>query len=194
MRQRIWVGGRLGTAYRFDGSSWRRERIPLTFSSEFTWSIGATSDGLRDFATVSALRLQTGQTQQYFFIRNDSVWNLVDSFYVGYDIFSPKFGAKYWFLPSGELYSIGYGFFRWTDETWQLFYLDNETATDMWGTRKEHLFLTVNNHLIHYNGQDFFRFEPIGDPTWTYYSVWCNENEVFVVTNDGLQTYILHGE
>jgi hypothetical protein len=194
-RESLWATGYLGSAYSFNGQSWKIENVPMDFDTyKYNWGITATSDGKNKYMIISAYLNSTGQSQHYFWMKRDTTWVLRDSFYVGFDNFTPRFGGKFFFLPSGELYSVGYAFFKWSVDSWENIYQRNITLTSVWGTRTDHLFICGSQAtILHFNGIDWHEYHNIGDPYWSYYGVWCDENEVFIVGNDGNKTYIIHG-
>ncbi|HMD14319.1 MAG TPA: hypothetical protein VKI62_06820, partial [Bacteroidota bacterium] len=48
--------------------------------------------------------------------------------------------------------------------------------------------------IYHWNGTDWIRFTQIEDPNKIFYGSWTNNVETFIVSNDGLKTYIIHGK
>jgi hypothetical protein len=63
------------------------------------------------------------------------------------------------------------------------------------GSSSDNIFAVGSNgRIFEWNGTDWKRFTEIEHPQITWYGVWTNNVETFIVGNDNLKTYILHGK
>lgn len=184
----VWAGGMKGTAFHYDGNSWLR-------------ADGDSVYGFRDLhlddsapLALAATFVQGSWTVRYLLHWTSNVWAVVDSFTEG--VTPATFGHLDIEEIGGKLYSVGRGVFVTDGDRWsQIYGGTSANLTAIHGTRKEHMFAVGSNGtVVHFNGQDWQRITIPGGFTFTLSGVWCTEDEVFVLGNDGSKTFVYHGK
>ena len=197
-KQNLWAGGLEGTLYHFNGSFWSLDTLPVFYSSRYVWGVLAMAslDPMKTVMSLTVLDQTNGFTTNIFLMRTKTSWQIIDSFKVDTSNLKPKWGhARFWTSPQEKLYSVGHGLFVYANNTWKKLYQGENALSGIGGTREKHMFVSgAYSTLLHYNGKDWYSYSPIADPTLGYSALWCSENEVFVLANDGYKTFIIHGK
>jgi hypothetical protein len=132
-------------------------------------------------------------TVHYLLKPESNTWVVVDSF-TEVSIASAKFGHEDIKVIGGTFYSAGFGVYKNYGSSWSKL-VETSTLYSISGTRNEHIFTSgTNKTLLHFNGIDWKQLDIAVDSTLPFFSVWCTEEEVFIVANDGRKTFIVHGK
>lgn len=196
----IWTCGIEGTLYHFDGTRWSRDSVIISIppdASFLLWDIKVKNSS-EAYMIGNAHQNSLARTIRYFFARQGSRWNVVDSFVVEPGKYEAMFGENgLWISPEGYLFSFGPHIFRWTGSSWRKVYETFDALRKMAGTSESNVFAVGDfGKILHYNGSDWYEFKELRNPNAVYSSVWTDGKEVFVVGffNDGSKTLILHGK
>ena len=187
----IWTGGGYGTLYHYNGVAW----IKLPFDTLFYFNnlSGFNSDDI--YSTCGKLidAVQPYDSSQYFLYHyNGMQWSPLDSFMVTVDHPDWKFGLNLW--STDKLYASTYGVYLWQKSGWkQLFY--NDWPLHIGGSSNENIFAVGDlGRIFEWNGTDWKQFTDIEYPNIQWTGVWTNNVETFIVGNDGMTSYIMHGK
>jgi hypothetical protein len=185
--EKMFAGGVEGQAYSNTNGQWNYDstdsRYYFTAFAEYQSEVYAT-----------AYTPRPGEWEIRYFLKwTNPGWAIVDSFTASLN--PPLFGAYGLAVIGDQLYSAGVGVFRRSGETWVTELRPYENLRKIYGTRREHIFAVgYPKALYHYNGSDWAKLEiPSNDPYLDLYSVWCNEEEVFILGSDGAKSYVFHG-
>jgi hypothetical protein len=197
----IWVGGWMSCLYKFDGSAWRKEALPVTVENDGFFQINAIEGNSHGdlFATGYTHYNSTATTIYYFFRRFHEGWAVVDSFFAAPGRIENKWGyGDLWMSPSGTLYSCGAGVFRWNGSNWEKLFDFSSYMSRITGTSDQNIFVVGHfGNALHFDGVDWHKYQEINYADLVYSSVWTDEREVFVVgftTSYPQETVILHGK
>ncbi len=186
----VWFGGLDGTLLKYDGLSIKPDSVPryIPKNANPNWGFyaGASGSGEEQFTSLAGQPLPAHVTWSYTFRRQSSHWTLVDS---SYGLIN-----RLWYSPWGKLYQTGGGVGYWTTTGWKFLSL-NAFTRGVYGVAEDNLF-AVGTIIWHWNGTDWFEFKNVSTIRMTYYKVWTDGREVFIigVGNDDNNTYILHGK
>jgi hypothetical protein len=123
-----------------------------------------------------------------------NIWTAIDSFLVSPQNFTYKFGYTLWTSLQGHLYSSSYGVYLRENNSWRQL-IDNDWPIHVRGSSDLNIFAVGDlGRIFHWNGTDWMRFNQIEDPNKILYNSWTNNIETFIVGNDGLKTFIIHGK
>jgi hypothetical protein len=186
----IWAGGTYGALYKRDGSGWRSLDSDTLF-----WFRDFAQDGTEAYALAYYVPPLGGSLTRFLLHWTDPHWEVVDSFST-YQGFTVPFGESALSNIGGKLYSGGLGVFRKEGTAW-VRTLDSfpENIIGLYGTRPEHIFAVGTSvSIYHFNGTDWHKYSEFVNVGTGCRSVWCTENEVFVVTEDGNRTFVYHGK
>ncbi|MGA9121300.1 MAG: hypothetical protein WB699_18175 [Bacteroidota bacterium] len=189
----VWAGGVEASLYHLEARSWRK--YPQTDTSWFSQFGGFSSTDVYalSYAWDSDLR---DNTYHYLWHWDGHSWSLDDYFPERYDL-PVKFGTSSISVIDGSLYTVGIGLFRRSGTGWENIYTGPQGTyfEEMSGPSNRNVFAVGNNGVVcHYNGSNWYQFPEFVSPTVSYYGVWFDGKEVFVVGNDGHRTYVLHGK
>jgi len=181
----LWAGGRTTTVFQYDGTTWKRDSLPVIVQTDGFFIVEAfesTASG-EAFAIGNTHHNSTATTIHYFFTRRQNRWVVVDSFFVAPGRIEWNWGrSDLWVSPSGTLYSCGRGVHRWNGSQWEMLFDHPNLLTRMIGTSDNNIF--VVGHLgtvLHYNGRDWYQFQQFATVNNVLWGVWADEREVFVV-------------
>ncbi len=189
----VWAVG-VNTVFHFDGVSWQKMQVPIPPQGiQFHSVIGINQNDAYMIGYRNDV-VQPADTNAYFLYHFDgTAWSVFDS--VIQTPYSPigKFGQEL-FSIKGILYSSFNGVYREENGVW-VNVLDDGWAWFLGGNDINNIFAVGGLGTIYwYNGSTWKRISvpAIGDTP--LYGVWTDGTEVFIVGNDGLKTYILHGK
>jgi hypothetical protein len=181
----LWTGGWTKYLYRYDGTIWKRDSLPITVQTDGFFQVDAFEGNASGevFAIGNTHYNSLAKTIFYFFWRQKETWMLVDSFVVQPGLFQRKWGyADLWTSPSGKLYSCGGGVHEWNGASWARLFDHPNFLSRITGTSDDNIF--VVGHLgtvLHFNGQDWYQYEQFADPNNVLSSVWTDGKEVIIV-------------
>jgi len=191
----IWAAGIYGSLYHYDGVTW--EKISFDTTINFGAMFGFSSSDIyvpcgRKIDTVSP-----DDTSQYLLYHYDGQkWMPIDSFlaYPGYG--SAKFGySKLWGTSDVSMYSVGQMIFQKNGSAWKIILATTLAFYDIFGSSDLNVFAVgMYNQIFHFNGEDWYRFDQFIDLNKYCEGVWCDGNEVFLISSDSRRTYVLHGK
>lgn len=133
-------------------------------------------------------------TFYYFFKYNEATWEVLDSF-VRFSSSPPApFGSELWASGEGTMYSIGDdGLYEWQNNTWKR--SSEEQWLAIYGNNWNNIFIGGRkNKLKHFNGKEWFLLEELSDDTKRISTIWCDSNNVFVVSRVNNQSLIYRGK
>ena len=199
----IWFGGLNGTLFHWDGTSIRRDTLPIY--------IPLNADPYYNFHSIYGL--PTGeiyflvsaplpQTRMYLFMRRQNNWSVIDSNLLGW------VRNRLWVRDNENIYETGEdGFFKWNGNGWDnLLGQFNGTTIPLAALSDDNIFIAglyypepgkINGLVYHYNGKDFYSFEKLKLYDVSFLGSWWNGTDVFIVgyTHKFPQkTIILHGK
>ena len=197
----IWFGGINGTLFHWDGTSVKRDSLPIYIPKDadpfynFNKIYGKPSGDT--FFLTSA---PSGKS--YLFLRKQENWSVIDS--------SAWFRNRVWVSEKGDLYESGSGgFYKWTGYVWGNILGRFDGFTGGIGAASESNMFIVGSGstpesggkytglVYHYNGKDFYLYENLKLDGVIFTDAWTDGTEVFIVgvTGEFLQkTIILHGK
>jgi hypothetical protein len=195
----LWIGGRK-TLWNFKDRVWTQDTIPLVTAPQgFCGIHGLALDNSGNlFVTFYYRPVDAGPNEQYYFLsRKSGQWTLIDSAVIQPGRIEYKWGYNdLWFSPSGDLYSIGHGVYKWDGASWMIvqqgaYSLINITATGDAGF----LVVGTNGAILHFNGGDWYRFAQFEDNNMMYTDIWTDGKEVFItgIPLQGNYSVILRG-
>ena len=190
----IWAGGVNGSLYHFDGMQWRAFSFDTTvFLSSFS---GYSSNNYYATGQRNVDFVQPLDSALYILFHFDgSNWAQIDSFQINPFENNWKFGYWLWKSPKGILFSSAYGVYTYqSDKTWHDLFI-SDWPLRIYGSSDENIWAVGGlSRAYQWNGQDWKRMTEVEDLNEILYSVWTNNVETFIVSNDGRQTYIIHGK
>jgi hypothetical protein len=189
----MWAAGDSGTLMQFISLTW----IPATPAptGSFT-AVGGVSSN--DVYALSS-RPDAGvpdTTFRYLWHWNGGVWSIADSFpqVAGH---LDRFGTRSVWSLLAVTYTGGQGLFRRDGSSWDMLVpaAGSGYLNAVYGTVNSSLFAVGDGSgVFHVNPAGWYRYPQFADAAINYDGVWTDGREVFVVGNDGRQTYILHGK
>ncbi len=188
----VWAGGTYGTLFHFDGVSWKRA---TDFPTDIWFARFAGISTNDVYALCYSIPDSTHVWHRYYTWHwNGSSWTLLDSFVENNN---HKFGCDALNVIDGELYSAGLGVFKMSGSSWAKIYsepIGTEFAS-VQGTSSNSIFAAGGRGLLaHYNGINWYQYRQLSGLQMWFYGSWTDENELFVVGEDGWSTYIIHGQ
>ncbi|TAK66759.1 MAG: hypothetical protein EPO24_01225 [Bacteroidetes bacterium] len=188
----VWFGGAWGSLYHFDGI--RCTKMFFDTLTSFNFMTGFSSSSV--YATCARkIDFDTIEDSLFYLLYHydGTSWMPVDSFMITPYNVSRKFGLSLWASPQGNLYSATYGVYRFLGNgSWQQL-VESDVPIRVWGSSEINIF-AVGRKIYHWNGNDWIRLSGIEYPTRLRFDTWTNNVETFIVGNDGLRTFILHGK
>ena len=202
----IWMGGLDGTLFHFDGTSVKKDSVPVSISEEvyrdyfFSEITGISSDEVYMLLTAWG---NSSVPRRYLLGRQADSWVVVDS------TFFPELGLL-WMSPSGTLYTAewdnvykrqGNSWIDIADETLKR----SISVGDIGGTDDNNIFVVGASgfevdygEAYHYNGVNWYHLEDVRIANASFNDVEVIDGEVFIVgtTTSGFpeKTLILHGK
>jgi hypothetical protein len=189
----IWAAGR-NTLLHYDGVQWSHFPIELPGQGIQFFSMSGLSSsevymmGYRNDVTPPT------DTAAYLLYRFDgSSWSIVDSIVQVLGFPPAQFGLVLGAVAS-EMYSLSASVYRLTSGTWQLLFTESDPLNAIHGTGRDNFVAVgLGTLVIHYNGSNAYRFPQFPAGGVDFYSVWANQEHIFVVGNDGLKTFVARG-
>ena len=188
------AGGKHGALLRYVNGIWQSTYIDkrLTFL-DFT----GIDNSIYALAYIAAPETEGNIGKAFILKQQDTNFIIIDSITTINDWANPKFGEYAIQTIGKKLYSTGSGVFESLDGiTWKKCletYPNN--IFGIFGTNGNNIFACGSgNTLYHWNGTDWVSLEIPGDPSLPLYGVWCDDNEVFVIGEDGHRSYVIHGK
>ena len=194
MPDNVWASGEGGTLYHFNGIDWFK--IPIDSSVSLGRLYGFSSS---DIYCTGAKSVDKGplydSTEYILYHYNGNNWSPIDSFLFYNGSFGDKFGfADIWGPNNSTLYTIGRGIFLRNGNSWINTFASPYLYSSIYGTGADNIFAVgPYNSVVQFNGIDWYQFNSILNSSIFASDVWCNEAEVFVVSNDGRNTFVFHG-
>jgi hypothetical protein len=194
----IWAGGLGKNMFHYNGSTWETDSINISIPNGFDFQINTISSYNSNFYLIGyGNNNTTAESIIYFFKRLKNEWVLQDSFN---DINGGnKFGYRLNQSNLPDLYSNGYGIFKYNNSAWSNIFQSEYPFSSMWGTSNNNIFaVSTGGRAFHYNGTDWKQIEQLNLLQINYYAVWTDGTEAFVVGHifDGIyyKTIIWHGK
>ncbi|MBI3578415.1 MAG: hypothetical protein HY276_01995 [Ignavibacteriales bacterium] len=191
----VWAAG-WNMLYHFNGGTWKQFSISLPSQGIQFISINGNSSNdvyMNGFRNDVVQPVDTSALFLYHY--NGNLWSVIDS--VVRTTGPPedeKFGHGL-FAVNNTLFSAGYGVFKNTSGRWERMFYADWPILRIYGTSTSNLFAVgEESQVYHFNGVDWYRYSQFSGTEKYFSSVWTNGVEVFVVGNNGLKTYILHGK
>jgi hypothetical protein len=189
----MWAVGVLGTLIRYTGLTWVQS-VPVG-TSTFN-AVGGV-----DAVDVYALSSGTGTgvhdtTFRNLWHWNGGVWSVVDSF-PQVSGQPARFGVRTVWSLLAITYTSGEGFFRRDGTGWDLIVPATGSGylNGVYGTVSNSLFVVGDGGaMFHVGAEDWYRYPPLAGTAVNFQGVWTDGREAFVVGNDGIRSYVLHGK
>jgi len=186
----VFVGCDSGVVLYYNGNNWTTQ---TTMTLSRIYSIQGFNSRQVYAAGYAIDQSPHDSTFYYFFEYDGTTWEVLNTF-VDYPFAPPGlFGYRLWASPEGNLYSIGDdGLYLWQSNSWRR--LREEKFLAMNGTGWNNIFLGgLRNHLLHFNGNDWFLSEQFLDDSRWISAIWCNATNVFVISRVINQSFIYRG-
>ena len=188
------AAGKHGALLQYNGFSWKR----LNADKRFYFSdITGNSDKIYMLAYIAGSETQDNIGKEFFLEWADTNFAVTDSMTTINDWNNPKFGDSDILLVDDKLFSVGSGVFvNENSNKWEKL-LDTfpNHLFSIFGLNKNHIFTCGGgNSLYFFNGSDWKKLDIPGNPLLPLYDVWCNDDEVFVIGEDGNKSYVIHGK
>jgi hypothetical protein len=184
----IWSGGICGTLYKYNGYNWSKLEYPDSFSINSIISVS-----LNEIYLLAYLDTQPINSYSVFDYSNSLKWFRLDSTERGW--INSQFGIANLFYDSNKrLYSVGYGIFERTGNSWKKIVNSDLSIRRISGNSANNLFAVGQSGIYHYNGTDWYKYTQFFDTSIIWSGVWTDGSEVFIVGNNGQKTFILHGK
>ncbi len=186
----IWAGGLYGTAYHRSGATWSMSVADTVF-----WFRDFAMEGGETYALAYYVPPGGGGSKSFSLRWQASQWQIEDST-SDHAWGSARFGENALCNIGGTLYSAGRGVFRKDGSQWvRVMDTYPKPIYAIFGTRSDNIFAAGESALIyHFNGTDWAKFEQFMKSGVVCGGIWCTEEEVFVVCEDGNNTYVYHGK
>ena len=188
----LWIGGMWGTLEHFDGSRWIVFPIDTSIAVRSVFGYSA-SEVYATFEQSMPGPSPFFNTMSYFVRLFPSSWAVIDSFS---NSEPARFGLNLWGPnPNTTFSGDSYAFVRQSGSWMALLPLQGVAIMKIRGTRNEHLFAAgLHDHIYHFNGTDWYRYPQFSDASHNSSAVWCDENEVFILSTDGVRSFVYHGK
>ena len=190
----LFAGGLYGSFYRRSADGWQYEPTDTLF-----WFNAFANEGGQNYALAYYVPPLGGWGGKKFYLHWQAPhWQVIDTMS---EQNSGAFGEYTLRNISGKLYSAGgSGVFLKEGSAWvRVLNSHPGPILGLYGTRDEHIFAvglsaTSTVSIYHFNGTDWYKYPEMSSPGTNASDVWCNEDEVFVVGDDGLKTFVYHGK
>ncbi len=202
----LWIGGNLPRyTLHFDGAVWRKDSLPIispTLSGGGFFNMKSiTSDQIGNIYAIGTTYYNTGNIASinYFFSWKNTKWILIDSAVFKQGYVENKWGYNtLWVSPSNTLYSVGRYVSVWKDGKWTMLIDAWINKLGIGGSSDDNLFVVGDyGTILHFNGIDWYTLPVYNDPNVSYFDVWTDGNEVFivgVVTTFPMKSIVIHGK
>jgi len=187
----IFAAGLFGTLFHYDGKQWTRIQVD---TSIWFSKIGGTADETYLLGYITPDYTPDGIEREYLLKWQGTTFVLVDSMALvpGY---IPLFPNGRIIAIEKNIYGVGNGIFKKKGSGWERIISGGESFGGLYGTRNEHIFACgTTKTLYHFNGIDWKKLDIPGNPALPLSDVWCTENEVFILGDDGFRSYVIHGK
>lgn len=189
-RDIFFVGDRVGNVLKFNGSKLEKYRLGIKNNSVVL--LEALNPEEVYAVTYCEENSQSIHYEGYYLYQFDgSIWTAIDSNInsINYNRMSfPDFIKDI----DGNLFGCGdIGFAKKKGNTWEIITPGIYGQFD--GTNANNIFLGNQDFgVMHYNGQDWYRFEQL--PWLRYSGVAVFSNAVFLIASDGSKTFVVRGK
>ena len=150
--------------------------------------------GNRAYALAYKVDVEPFDTTWHFFLSwSGTQWDtLQTTVEVAGASFSPQFGPYSLSVVDGQLYSGGFGIFKWKEDYWEKLF---ERGGEVFGTSDRNLFiLDFPGGVFHFNGTDLHQYAQFQSTSFRMTSGWSDGLEVFIVGTNFSQSIALHGK
>ena len=188
------AAGKHGALIQYDGLAWNKLNTDKRF---YLSRITGNKTKIYAFAYVPDPETPDNIGKAYVLAWKDSNFIIRDSMTTLAEWYNPKFGDSGIQLINDKLFSVGSGVFLMEENNqWQkILDVHPNTLLGIYGTNENNIFVCGSNKtLFHFNGTDWKQLEIPGDSSLWLYGIWCNDNEVFVIGEDGNKSYVIHGK
>jgi hypothetical protein len=195
--QRIYVGENYGMIYQYDGKAWTADSSAKKLLNGDAKAVCGFTSNAEWLLASTVTRDNSGGPDRYNMLNfQDNRWNLLDTFVVGVTTYELIWGLFLKSLSNGTIVSPGgQALHRFSNGSWTKIYQGSETLYRIFEKREGHTFITgYKKTLIHYNGIDWASVKVPYDIDMEFWGVWLTDEEVFIVANDGIRSYVLHGK
>jgi hypothetical protein len=188
----LWLGGEnTNYTFHYNGSTWRKDSLPIiiptyiNLGDEFILR-SIISDNIGNIYAIGDSHYQSEPPLveiKYFFSWKNSQWKLLDSAIFSPQIFEFKWGYNdLWMSPSNTLYSTDSKIYKMQDGKWVMMYDAINNLEALSGSSDNNIFVVGDfGTVLHYNGTDWYTLPVYNDPITSYYGVWTDGTEVFIV-------------
>ena len=198
----IWFGGINGTLFHWNGTSIRRDTLPISLqlNENYFYNFPAIF-GFTSGETYFLISASLSQIQMYLLKHQQNNWSVVDSNLWGY------YRRGIWVSEKGNIYETGGGgFFKWNGRNWEdILGQFNGITVPLAAKSEDNMFIAgwsypepgkVTGLVYHYNGKDFYSFDNLKLADVTLLGAWWNGTDIFIVgytQKYPQKTIILHG-
>jgi hypothetical protein len=198
----IWAAGLGKNTFHYTGSGWETDSIKINVPDGFDFQVNTISSYNSNFYFMGyGNNNNTAESIFYFFKQVNTTWVMQDSFitYANGSISGNPFGARLNQSSLPDLYSNGYGIFKYNNSSWSNIFNSVYPLSSMWGTSNNNIFTVgMAGREYQYNGIDWKQIEQLNNPQIDYYAAWTDGTEAFVVGHifDGVyqKTIVWHGK
>ncbi len=189
----MWAAGSPGTIYRYIGLAWQYALFPDSVVYNSLYGIDEN-----DVYALTTGRSPGSRDTSFHALWhwNGGVWSIADSLsHVGGR--QDRFGTRSVWSLLAVVYTVGDCLYRRDAPVWNVLVPPPGSGpfNAMDGTVNSSLFVVGEGNTAYQVGpSDFYRYPPLTNSAVTYTGVWTNDRETFIVGNDGVRTYILHGK
>ena len=188
--QDIWACG-VNTVLHYDGVAWIKDSIGnQTPSIQFLSVWGSSYAAVLMIGGKTDIVNGTAIDTYYLYQFNGRAWIVADSSKSGNEKFGVLLGSV-----NDNIYSLGYGVWRWTGLSWQMMQSSIWALGGIGGRATNDLLVCgVRDQILHYNGTDWYQFPGFTNPSIDFAQLWSDGSSAFVVGNDGYKTYVARGK
>jgi len=184
----VWAGGERGVLYRFNGAGWELHEVGIQY---FFSSIAAVSPNeAYAMGHVSDSTPPVDSSGSFLFRYDGNGWRKIDSVMNTPGAPPPHMGIGV-YAWGGILYSLSSNVYRRTGNQWTK--LVNAGVGHMSQSSPVNI-VAVGREVWHYNGIDWMDFPQFYTSPALWFDCYADGREVFIVGNDNLMTFILHGK
>jgi hypothetical protein len=182
----VWTGGSEGIILRLNGSTWETYRLGSEF---FISSITALSHNeAYCMGHVEDYALPIDSSGSFLFRFDGTQWLRIDSVMRTPGAPPARFGLGVYSW-NGVMYTIGPNIYQRQNGVWSK--LVNAEVGHMSQSAVNNIF-AVANTAWHYNGANWKHLDELGRVFG--FDCYADGKEVFIVGNDNLRTYVVHGK
>ncbi len=189
----IWAGG-VNTLLHYNGVRWSIYPIEIPPQGiQFISISGLTASEVYMVGYRNDVVDPIDSLAYLMYLFNGKNWSIIDSMiWIGGP--SPdKYGVILKNI-AGVLYSAGWGVFKKQNSTWERLLSIDLSLSGVGGTHEQNIFAVgMLSHVWHYNGVDWYQYPQFIGNYRDFSDVWTDGRQVFIVGNDGYQTYVARG-